>query len=370
MKILFVSRLFHDVSGGVERMAITLMNELCSRGHAVELLSWDRDDAEAYYPLDKRVAWNRLDMGNANEKAGWQLRLHRQLAIRRLLAHSRPDVMIAFQHGPFLTVALAALGLGIPIIAAERNAPQRFDHLRAGTWRKLIFQTFRLADRITVQLDDYIDGYPRYLRGRIVSIPNPVRPAMKLAKPSGQASVSKRLLSVSRLSYQKNQAVLIEAFGLIANLIPDWHLILIGAGEEESELNRLIAEKGLMERVELIGAVKEVERFYLDSHLFCLPSRWEGFPNALVEAMAHGLPAVGFSGCAGVKQLIIDGQTGCLAQGNGSAAALAEALLPLMKNDAGRQSMGAAAAIAMGQFSPQAIFDSWEDLFHEASGRS
>lgn len=365
MKILFVSRLFHNVSGGVERMAIVLMNELCVRGHAVELLSWDRSAAETYYSLDNRVVWHRLDMGDAREKAGWRLRFHRQLAIRRLLTRSRPDVVIAFQHGPFLTVVVAVLGLGIPVIAAERNAPQRFKYLRAGRMRGVIFQTFRLANRITVQLDEYIDGYPHYLRGRIVSLPNPVRPAMGFAKPAGQQGAVKRLLSVGRLSYQKNQAVLIEAFAGLADLVRDWRLILVGVGEDESKLKRLVVEKGLVDRVVFTGAVKDVERFYLDSHLFCLSSRWEGFPNALAEAMAHGLPAVGFAGCAGVRHLIADGKTGCLAQGNGSVDALAEALLPLMNNDARRQSMGAVAAKAVDQFAPQAIFDRWEALFRE-----
>jgi glycosyltransferase involved in cell wall biosynthesis len=370
MKILFVSRLFHDVSGGVERMAIALMNELCARGHAIELLSWDRNGAETWYPLDTRIVWHRLDMGDAMEKAGWLLRARRQLAIRRFLRRSRPDVMIAFQHGPFLTVTLAALGLGIPMIAAERNAPQRFDHLRAGNRRGIIFQTFRLADRITVQLDNYIGEYPHYLHGRIISIPNSVSPAKEFAKPAGHRGETKRLLSVGRLSYQKNQAVLIEAFARLADSMPDWRLVLVGAGEDEQKLKQLTADKGLGARVEFIGAVKEVERFYLSSHLFCLPSRWEGFPNVLAEAMAQGLPVVGYADCAGVRHIVIDGQTGRLAQGNGSADTLAAALLLLMKDDDSRQSMGAAAATSMRRFAPQAIFDRWETLFQDVSRRS
>ena len=369
MKVLFVSRLFDGVSGGIERMAIALMNELNVRGHKIELLSWDRVDAETYYPLDKDVVWNRLDMGDAKEKAGWRLRASRQIAIRRFLKSSRPDVMIAFQHGPFLTVAMAALGLGIPIIAAERNAPQRFDHLRAGKRRGLIFQTFRMADRITVQLDDYLEGYPHYLRERIVSIPNPVWPATEPAEPAGTGSRSKRLLSVGRLSYQKNQAALIEAFSQIADQVPGWDLVLVGAGEDETKLKKLVAEKGLDQRVEFTGAVKDVEQFYRTSHLFCLSSRWAGFPNALAEAMAHGLPAVGYADCAGVRQLIADNQTGCLAPGNGIVETLADSLLYLMKDDAARQAMGDAARTAVEQFSPPAVFDRWEKLFCELAGK-
>jgi GalNAc-alpha-(1->4)-GalNAc-alpha-(1->3)-diNAcBac-PP-undecaprenol alpha-1,4-N-acetyl-D-galactosaminyltransferase len=370
VKLLFVSRLFQEVSGGVERMAIALMNELCARGHTVELLSWDNFGANTYYPLDPLVVWHRLNMGDARDKAGWLLRLRRQVAIRRLLDRSRPDVAIAFQHGPFITVALAALRLGIPVVAAERNAPQRFDHLRAGKWRALIFQSFRLAERITVQLDDYVDGYPAYLRGRIVSIPNPVQPTPHTANPAGQPGQTKRLLSVGRLTYQKNQAVLIEAFARLADAMPQWHLVIVGAGEDEWKLKRLANEKGLLHRIEFTGAVTDVEHLYLSSHLFCLSSRWEGFPNALAEAMAHGLPSVGFSDCAGVRQLIIDGHSGCLAPGNGSSESLAEAMRPLMADDAKRQAMGRAAVTSIARFAPRAVFDRWEALFQEVSRRS
>lgn len=367
MKVMFVSRLFHEVSGGVERMAIALMNELARRGHRIELLSWDKSGAETYYPLDGRVVWHKLDMGDANHKAGWWLRFQRQLIIRRLLTQSRPDIMIAFQHGPFLAAAVAAIGLGIPIVAAERNAPQRFDHLRAGKRRGLIFGSFRLADCITVQLDDYVDGYPPYLRERIVSIPNPVQPARQLARPAGEPGSVKWLLCVGRLSFQKNQSALIEAFAQLVEKVPDWHLLLVGAGEDEAKLKQLIADKGMTDRVTLAGAVKDVERLYLTSHLFCLPSRWEGFPNALAEAMAHGLPAVGFAGCAGVKQLIVDSCTGKLAQGNGTVETLAAALLPLMQDDALRMRMGIASAAAMSQYAPHEIYDCWESLLQKVA---
>jgi glycosyltransferase involved in cell wall biosynthesis len=276
--------------------------------------------------------------------------------------------MIAFQDGTFLATATAALGLGIPVVAAERNAPQRFDHLRAGKRRGLIFHTFRLADCITVQLDDYVEGYPLYLRSRIVSIPNPVRPAAALAGPEGMPGCTRYLLSVGRLSYQKNQSALIEAFALIVGQAPTWRLILVGAGEDEVKLKRLVSEKGLADRADFTGAVKDVERYYLDSHLFCLPSRWEGFPNALAEAMAHGLPAVGYSGCAGVGQLIANGQTGLLAEGNGSPESLAAALLPLMNDDAMRRRMGAAAAMAMSEYAPGVVFDRWEAVLGMVAG--
>jgi GalNAc-alpha-(1->4)-GalNAc-alpha-(1->3)-diNAcBac-PP-undecaprenol alpha-1,4-N-acetyl-D-galactosaminyltransferase len=363
MKILFVSRLFHDVSGGVERMSIELMNEMVARGHDVDLLSWDRKSAMTFYALDTRVTWHKLDLGDAQLQASWMMRARRQIAIRRLLKKIEPDVLIAFQNGPFLAAAVAALGLSIPGISAERNAPQRYDHTEAGRWRSIIFQTFRLADCITVQLPNYIEHYPAFLRARMVCIPNPVRLAATFAQPGGTPGSQRILLSVGRLSFQKNQAVLIDAFGRLASQFSDWKLMLVGAGDDEAHLRGLVSESGLSGRVDFTGASKDVQRYYAQSHLFCLPSRWEGFPNALAEAMAHGLPAVGFADCAGVGQLIEPGRTGRLATVMGSAASLAESLAHLMSDDHGRQAMGSAAISAMEKYAPREIFDRWELLF-------
>ncbi len=370
MKVLFVARMLHQVSGGVERMAVRMMNEMGERGHEVELFTWDVNGAESYYLLNSRVVWHCLNIGDARRKAGWLIRAKRQLVIRNLLKRARPDMIIAFQHGPFLTVAMAALGLGIPIIAAERNAPHRFDHLKAGSWRNLIFQTFRLADRITVQWQEYVERYPRYLRPRIVSIPNPVSPAVHLASPRGKPGSEKRLLCVGRLSYQKNQSVLIEAFGQISTKLPEWKLVLVGSGEDEEKLKQLVEERNLSDRVDFVGITKDIDQVYVGSHLFCLPSRWEGFPNALAEAMVHGLPVIGYAGCAGVSQLITHGHTGILVEGNGSVENLAGGLEELMKNNDLRHVYGTAAVDSMKRFEPLKIFDRWEGLFSEVSGGS
>lgn len=363
MKLLFVGRKFGDVAGGVERQAITLMNAMCARAHQVGLLTWDKTDAKAFYPMDSRIRWHCLDMGDPMVLAGWRLRLARMGRMRSLVRRERPDVVMAFQHGTFLAFRLATLGLGVPVIAAERNAPSRFDHTSEGKHRALLFQTFRIAEKITIQLEAYREDYPAYLRERIVTIANPVQPAAGYAVPSGTPGEAKTLLSVGRLSYQKNQEALVRAFARLAAEFPDWRLRLAGDGEDRAKLERLAGELGIAPRVDFAGPVRDVSAEYVAAHLFCLPSLWEGFPNALAEAQAHGLPAVGFKDCAGINAMIRPGENGVLADGGFDDAALAGALRSLMADDQLRETLGHHARGIVENFVPDKIFTQWEDLF-------
>lgn len=367
MKILFVCRKFHDVAGGVEKMAISLMNEMTNRGFEIHLITWDEAFAKAYYPMDDRICWYKLDTGDATQKASWLTRLKRQLLLRRAVKSIRPDCVIAFQHGPFLTIALSILGLQIPTIAAERNAPERFDHLRSGKIRSLIFQSFRLAKVITVQFDEYRSGYPNYLNNRIISIPNPVNVSCEKANPIIANNGYYYILTVGRLSYQKNVHSLIDAFSKVVPHHPNWKLKIVGDGEDKAELTRVAFELGVGEQVEFVGTVKNVVSLYSTSHLFVLSSRWEGFPNALAEALSCGLPCIGFSECAGVNRLIIDGKNGILALGNGDVESLAKALDTLMDDHVSRKSMGEQAVYTMQKYSPDKVYELWEKTFHQVA---
>lgn len=370
MRIFFVGRKFGDVAGGVERTAITLMNELSQRGHSISLLTWDQENASAHYTMDPEIEWHKLSMGSARQRAGFWLRLQRQLRIRSIVKAASPQVIIGFQHGAFLAVRMASFSMGIPVVAAERNAPQRFDFIRAGRRRSLIFLSLLLAAKITVQFEEYRSHYPTYLRKRIVYIPNPIARATAFADPVGSSSGIKNLLFVGHLSYQKNPQVLIKAFSQVSDRFPDWQLHLIGKGDHEQEVKRLIAGTDAPGRIRVLGVYTDMESIYRDAQLFCLPSLWEGFPNALGEALAHGLPAVGFADCAGVNLLIKPGVNGLLAAGNNDAHSLAAALAELMSSDERRHKMGKQAVESVRQFQPQSIFDHWESFFQEVVGQS
>lgn len=368
MKLLFVWRQYHQIAGGVERTSIELMNQMCRRGHQVFSISWDQAGAQAYYPMDERIQWLKLDCGDPSKRADWGSRWKRLAKIRAHVKRVEPDIVLAYLDSIFLSTRLSLIGLGIPVVEAERCSAARFERLRSPLGTLLTFQSLRLAKRITVQFESYRDDYPPFLRGRIVSIPNPVFPAARRADPAGRPGAHKILLSVGRLAYQKNHRVLLDAFARVAREAPDWTLVVAGDGPDRRALAERSAELGLQARIRLPGTVRDVGKLYAAAHLFCMSSLWEGFPNALAEALAHGLPAVGFAHCRGVRDLIEDGETGVLAKGPQDAATLAGALGPLMLDAPRRKELGERAARSMARFSPDDLFDRWERFFVETVG--
>ncbi|MGD9501085.1 MAG: glycosyltransferase family 4 protein [Methyloceanibacter sp.] len=368
MRLLFVARAIDGMAGGVERIITVLMNALSSRGHQVDLLTWDRASAQSFYPIDSEIVWHRLGLGDPKVRASAGLMLRRRQAVRRVIRQRQPQVIVCFQDGPYVAVRGYSLGLGVPVIAAERNAPDRFDHTSAARYRGIIYQALRLAARITVQCESYRERYPAFLQSRIVCIPNPVEPASAQARPDMPDGAGRyRLLSVGRLGYQKNYQVLVAAFARLAARYPDWDLAIVGEGEDRASLEAFIGAKGLENRVFLPGVTKSIDEWYASSHLFCLSSRWEGFPNALAEALAHGLPAVGFADCAGVRDLIVSGSTGFLAPGNGDVDALAEALGKAMQDAEARRRMSSAASESVRSFHPGQVLSKWEELLSEVA---
>lgn len=362
MKILFAYRAINNVTGGLERMSSLIMNAMASKGHEVHFLTLDEKNAKNYYSFDPSITWHKLDIGNHKQKASWPLRFKRHVKMRTIIKTIQPDIIVAFQDGNFFSMIASSIGLGIPTLLSERISPQHFDYTKKGKWKNLRYQTYRAAHKILIQCESYKPLYPKYLRDKLITISNPVIPAKRCAKPEGKDTKRKILLCAGRLCYQKNQDILIEAFKELAPEHPDWDLVLAGDGEHETRLKDLAAEH---KQIIFKGAVKDIAALYASAHLFCLPSRWEGFPNALSEALAHGLPSVGYAQCGGVRDLIHHGENGLLADGALEKAPLKNALGTLMQNDTARAAMGQNAIQSVQQYKPDEIFALWDKTLQD-----
>jgi glycosyltransferase involved in cell wall biosynthesis len=361
MRMMFVSHALNNSAGGVQRMIVTIMNDMVARGHDVALFTWDKAGGESFYPMRPEIAWYKLADEKPRKGASLRRRFWRATRVRRMVRDFSPQVIAAFQRGEFEAIRLYSAGLGIPVIAAERTAP-------SGSTPPIEFIPYRFAKAIAIQFERYRERYPNFLKDKFVWTPNPVQKAERFAIPGQPGANGRfRLLSAGRLSHQKNPQVLLKAFSLLAEQYPDWDLRIAGEGADRAELEAMIAaDPRLVGRVALPGAIKDIAAEYAAAHLFCLPARFEGFPNALAEAMAHGLPSVGFEDCPGVPDLIEDGRSGVLAKGMNDAETLAAALAELMGDAERRTLMGQAATQSMLQYAPERCFDIWEKVLRDA----
>jgi GalNAc-alpha-(1->4)-GalNAc-alpha-(1->3)-diNAcBac-PP-undecaprenol alpha-1,4-N-acetyl-D-galactosaminyltransferase len=322
MKIAIFSRTFDGVPGGVEKMVLTLASELKKLNHTVLVISLDSPDAQAFYEWPVGVIWEKVSLGNPDLKASFCTRTKRVMSIRRILKHNQIESVVGFQIGAFALIRLASFGLGIHTVAAERNAPTLFGFIHNGKMIKLLANTLLLSSScITVQMPSYIKMYPKFLRHKIHCTPNPIFPVTHVKSKSNEINELIKILYVGRLTYQKNLKTLILA---IKESGVDVELTIVGNGPDRQQLQQIAKENCV--QVNFHNATSELSSYYSSADLFCIPSRWEGFPNVVGEALAHGLPVIAFKGCSGMSDLIESGKNGILAEGNDDFLSLAIAI--------------------------------------------
>lgn len=213
---------------------------------------------------------------------------------------------------------------------------------------------------IQVLLPSYIDICKQYIRGtHFIAIGNVVEQTTRLAKYDGKKI--HKIVCVGMLSGRKNQQLLADAFALIAHKYPCWSVEFWGNYHSTKGMRiKKYIEKGESPQLKIMGTTTNIEEVYASADIFCMPSYLEGFPLALTEAMAAGLPAVGLKSCHAVAELIENEKSGLLV--DNTKEALAAALERLMNEPTLRKRMGQEARRAMEAYAPDVIWGEWEDL--------
>lgn len=348
------------MKGGAERVLVDIASGLAERSHAVAVISFDHPDGKSFYPLNKKVHRIPLGIGNVQRKATFPEVISRMIAIRKAAKKFQPHVVVAFMHSTFIPAAFALVGTGVPVVASEHIVP---DHYKDRYWEYILLLMSRFfIKKITVLSDAIIQTYSPSLQKKMVPIVNPVHPAKKLADPVGSNDNKKVILHVGRLTQQKDQATLIKAFSLIEKEYLDWHLRIVGDGELEEDLRKLVEDQDLQGRVTFAGTTSDIESEYQKAHIFALSSRYESFGLATAEAMGHGLPVIGFADCPGTNELISHNVNGLLVEGEGRVEVFAQGLKKLMDEPNLRASLGADGAKKVDIYAPKNIVKEWEDV--------
>lgn len=395
MRILIVSNTYPpaDISG-VGALVYELAHQLGARGHAVSVLTRKAPPGDPYavgtggpkllYPLLagfsflRLVFQQRFDLVHVHESDGVAVVvLLRFLRLFGLKARLVSTLQVSYRRERWSVRAVRSRGVGSDGRILSKPTPDEwvFAYLRA--------PLHALLGRITVGLSDALVAPSRVTAGELEEdygasdvrvIPNGIRcedleAAGRRRLGADAGSRQPTVLYVGRLRTRKAVAVLLEAFVVVRRQMPAARLVLVGDGEQRAALEAQKAALGLGEEVQFTGALprEKIVDLYAAADVYCLPSLYEGFPVAILEAMAAALPVVSTT-VSGIPEAVMPGQTGELVEPE-HIAALARALLLLLEDPAKARAYGEAGrALLAERFSIEVVTRSYLELWQEVGG--
>jgi GalNAc-alpha-(1->4)-GalNAc-alpha-(1->3)-diNAcBac-PP-undecaprenol alpha-1,4-N-acetyl-D-galactosaminyltransferase len=358
--------------GGAERVVVDLCGALRDDGRETILLTLGGDDPDAY-PVPAGVQRERMEIRRVAYslfQTAWYF-FDRLRAMRRKLRALEPDAVVSFIDQVNVWTVLCLFGTGIPVIVSERLHPAYNPIPRI--WKIARRLVYPFADAVTVQTEDGAEWLRRWTRVKhTVVIPNAVRYPQDLVfrDLTNEASLVTAtppqpfILAIGRLNEQKGFDLLLDAFHRSSLAQREWHLVILGQGPERSVLEQQAARLQIADAVTLPGFV-EVGEWLARADIFVLSSRYEGFPNALVEAMQMQRACVSFDCPSGPRDLIENDRNGLLVPAQ-DVAGLAEALGRLAADPVLRRRLGAQASKVGEQLSPALVYGMWLGLIDDS----
>lgn len=368
MKLLIF---IHSLSaGGAERVTANLANYWSAHGNEVTVVTLAPAFLNFYVlaPCIRQISLN-LTSDHNGLIAGIRENLRRIRALRRVLLQEQPDIAIAMMSTSNVLLALAARGLPrTRAIGVEHTFPPRMPLGRS--WEIMRFAAYSQLAAVVALTRECADWIlEKTTAGWAPIIPNaafwPLADQLPKVAPETVCRLDRKLLlAVGRLSEEKNFDRLIAVFARMAASHVDWDLVILGEGPERRALEQRINTAGLQTRIFLPGRVGNVGRWYEQADVYVMTSRFEGFPNTLVEAMTYGLPAASFDCDTGPRDIIRHGEDGLLVP-PGDLDSLQAALERLMSDRQLRETYGMRAVEARQRFSIEKIAAMWQALFDD-----
>jgi glycosyltransferase involved in cell wall biosynthesis len=332
--------------------------------------------ANDFYAVHSRVERVGLNVSGVSTSFWQALRsnIRRVRALRRAIQASRPDVIISFMVPTTVITLLAARRSRARVIVSERTDPVRSP--LSMIWSRLRRFTYPLAHAVVVQTPEAQAWADSFLRKTAVHvIPNPVSTSLRAHEGANATDAAvpqldgneRHVIAMGRLDEQKGFDLLVRAFAECRARRPNWSLTILGEGEERQRLEALIKQLGVAPYVRMPGTVPDPTPALQRADLFVLSSRFEGFPNALLEAMALGLPVIATDCASGPGRIVRDDVDGLLVPSD-NAPELAIAMAALMDDEPRRLRLGQRATDVNRRFEVDRIMAIWEGVIDDILG--
>lgn len=323
-----------------------------------------REDPEGFVP-DPGIRIRVSDLSRQEQAAG-RIRnfIRRFRKLRNIWKEEKPDVILSFIGKNNVMTILTSLGLSIPAAVAVRGDPEM--EYPAGSLRKAAMLLFPLAKGVILQTKKSRSFFPERIRKKCRILPNPLDASFTGEPYGGERERS--IVCVGRIDENKNQRMLMEAFSRVAGEMPDLRLRLIGDGPQRRELEICARELPHGDRIFFEGSVSDVPDRIRRAGVFVLCSDTEGLPNALIEAMAMGLPVIA-TDCpsGGPAELIRQHENGILIPVRDKKA-LESALREILEDPCLAQRLGKEAAKIRIRYNAQTALEEWKTYLEEICG--